>query len=160
MSPATLRQPAVHDASAASVCTMRPAPSAASPAVSDDSTVARFLIGVSVTLLPMLAAVVALQFGWSRLGATTWPAAGAVVTGWALAGAGWSWCRGWPANAVLTVIGAPAVVLVGPAALGWLSPAGLVLWGPVTTVLAVVAAMPAQPLAPNGPPSATPPAHD
>jgi hypothetical protein len=49
---------------------MRPAPSAATPAVRDDRTMARFLIGGSVTLLPMPAAVVALQLGWSRLGAT------------------------------------------------------------------------------------------
>ncbi|MGY1631036.1 hypothetical protein ACI784_04895 [Geodermatophilus sp. SYSU D01186] len=159
MSPATLRCPAVHDASVAPVWTTRPAPSAA-PAVRGDRTMARFLIGVSVTLLPLLAAVVALQLGWSRFGATTWPAAAAVVTGWALAGTGWLWCRGWPAGAVLTVIGAPVVVLAGPAALGWLSPAGLVLWGPVTTVLAVAVAIPVQPLTPSGPPSATAPAHD
>ena len=108
---------------------------------------------MSVTLLPLLAAVTALQFGWLWLGANTWPAAGAVVTGWALAGAGWLWCRGWPASGVLTVIAVPAVVLAGPVALGWLSPAGLVLWGPVTTVLAVAVAMAAQPLAPIGPPS-------
>lgn len=151
MSPAPLRHPARPDAPAASVWTMRPAPSAVSAAVSGDRTVARFLIGVSVLLLPLLAAVVALQLGWSRLGANTWSVAGAVVTGWALAGAGWLWCRGWSAGAVLTVIGAPVAVLAGPAALGWLSPAGLVLWGPVTTVLAVAVAMPAQPLAPEQP---------
>ncbi len=160
MSPATLRHPAVHDAHAASVPTMRTAPSAATPAVRDDRTMARFLIGVSVTLLPLLVAVVALQLGWARLGANIWSVAGAVVTAWALAGAGWLWWRGWPAGAVLTVIGAPVVVLAGPAALGWLFPAGLVLWGPVSTVLAVAVAMPAQPLARSGRPSSKPPAHD
>jgi hypothetical protein len=55
---------------------------------------------------------------------------------------------------VLAMLGAPAAVLAAPAALGWLSPSGLVLWGPVSTVLAVALALAAQPLALNGPPLA------
>ncbi len=49
------------------------------------------------------------------------------------------------------VIAAPAAVLAGLGALGWLTPAGLVLWGPVATVLAAAPAMAAQPPAPERP---------
>jgi hypothetical protein len=37
-------------------------------------------------------------------------------------------------------------MLAAPAAAGWLSPAGLLLWGPVSMVLAVALALAAQPL--------------
>jgi hypothetical protein len=110
-----------------------------------------FLTGFGATLLPLLAAVVGLELSWQLLAGSTWPAAGAVVTGWALAGAWWLCRRGWQVGTVLAATGAPAAVLAAPAALGWLSPAGLVLWGPVSTVLAAALAMAAQPLAPERP---------
>jgi len=118
----------------------------AAPAPGTDAPAARFLIGWAATLLPLLAAMVALGLGWLLLDASTWPAAAAGAIGWALAAAGWLRRRGWLVRAVLAVLGAPAVVLAGPAALGWLSPGGLVLWGPVSTVLAAGLALAAQPL--------------
>jgi len=124
--------------------TLRSAPPAgADPAV-------RFLTDVAVALLPLLAAAAALQLGWPLLEAETWPAVAAVAAGWALAGAGWLRRRRWPSDAVLAVLGVPAAVLAAPAAAGWLSPAGLVLWGPVSTVLAIALSMAAQPLALGG----------
>ena len=145
MRTATLRPPTVHGAPTAPAATVPLAAPGPSP-TSSDRTVARFLTGVAVTLLPLLAAVVAFELGWPLLGANTWSAAIAVVTGWTVANAGWLRLRRWPAGAVLTVIGAPAVVLAVAAAVGWLSPAGLVLWGPLSTVLAVPLVMPAQPM--------------
>lgn len=117
-----------------------------------------FLTGWATTLLPLLAAVAALGLGWSLLGGTTWLGAGAGVAGWALMAAGWLSHRGWRAGAVVAALGAPVAVLAGPAALGWLSPAGAVLWGPVSAVLTVALAMAAQPLTPDVPTSAEPPA--
>ncbi len=108
---------------------------------------AQFLTGVAVTLLPLLAAVAALELSWLLLDADAWPAVASVVAAWALATAGWLRRRRWPSRAVRAVIGAPVAVLSATAAVGWLSPAGLVLWGPVSTVLAVALAMTAQPLA-------------
>jgi hypothetical protein len=105
----------------------------------------RFLTGFSATLLPLVATAVALGLGWSS-SAQTWPVASAVVTGWTLAAAGWLHHRSWTAGAVLAVLAAPATVLAGPAALGWLTPAGLVLWGPVGSVLAAALAMTAHPV--------------
>jgi hypothetical protein len=64
-----------------------------------------------------VAAVVALgalELAWSSSGADTWPAAGAVVTGRALATAGWLQARGWAAGAVLAVLAAPVAVLAAP----------------------------------------------
>jgi hypothetical protein len=123
----------------------------AAPAPTTGAAAARFLTGWAVTLLPLLAAVLALELGWPLLDADTWPTVAAVVTAWALAAAGWLRCRGWPVRTALAVLGASAAVLAAPAALGWLSPSGLVLWGPVGTVLAVALAMAARPLALNGP---------
>jgi hypothetical protein len=135
-----------------------PPPTIQSTPASTVSAAARFLTSWAVTLLPLLAAVVALELGWPLLDADTWPAVAAVVAGWALAAAGWLRRRGWPVRASLEVLGAPAAVLAGPAALGWLSPSGLVLWGPVSTVLAVALAMAAQPPALSGQPFAECPA--
>jgi len=115
------------------------------PPASGSSAAVRFVTAFGATLLPLVAAVVALELAWSSSAAGTWPAAGAVVTGWALATAGWLHCRGWAAGAVLAVLAAPAAVLAAAAAAGWLTPAGLVLWGPVSTVLAAALAMAASP---------------
>src|SRR5215218_10733996 len=57
----------------------------AAPAPGTDAPAARFLIGWAATLLPLLAAMVALGLGWLLLDASTWPAAAAGVIGWALA---------------------------------------------------------------------------
>jgi hypothetical protein len=124
----------------------------ARPAVIGDSAAVRaFLARYSGTLLPLLAAVTGLEVAWQRYAADTWPAAVAVVTGWALATAAWLHRRGWRPGTVRVVVAAPAAVLAGPAALGWLPPAGLVLWAPVSTVLAAALAMAAQPPATERP---------
>jgi hypothetical protein len=117
-----------------------------SPPAAGTSEAIRFLTAFSGTLLPLVAAVVALELGWSLLPVDSWPAAGAVVTGWAVAIAAWLHGRGGQARTVLAVLAAPAAVLTGPAALGWVAPAGLVLWGPVSTVLAAALVMAADPL--------------
>jgi hypothetical protein len=127
------------------------------PSASGSSAAIRFLTTFGATLLPLVAAVVAvvaLELAWSSSATDTWPAAGAVGTGWALAAAGWLRSRVWAPDAVLAVLAAPAAVLAGPAALGWLTPAGLVLWGPVGTVLAAATAMAVHPPARHAPTSA------
>ncbi|MGY1682392.1 hypothetical protein [Geodermatophilus sp. SYSU D01176] len=146
MPTATLPSTSEHDAPATS--TARPT----GPAGIGGSTAVRaFLARSSGTLLPLLAAVIGLEVGCGRYAADTWPAAVAVVTGWALATAAWLHRRGWQPGTVRAVIAAPAAVLAGPAALGWLPPAGLVLWGPVSTVLAAALVMAALPPAPGSP---------
>jgi hypothetical protein len=127
------------------VTTLPPSPRESSVPISGDATVARLLTGWAVTLLPLLAAVVALELGWSVLATVSWPVTAGGVAGWALASAGWLSHRRWPAGHVLTVIAGPALALALPGALGELSPAGLQLWGPVSTVLAVALAMTIQP---------------
>ncbi len=127
------------------------------PSASGSSAAMRCLTAFGATLLPLVAAVVAvvaLDSARSSTAADTWPAAGAVVTGWALAAGGWLRARGWAAGAVLAVLATPGVVLAGAAAFGWLTPAGLVLWGPVGTVLAAATAMAAHPPATPVPTSA------
>jgi hypothetical protein len=115
------------------------------PAAADCPTVRSLLIGYGVTLLPLLVGLVALELGWELSAASTWVPAAAAVTGWALAVAGWLRLRGWEACTALTVIGTPAAVLAAPLAVGWLFPAGLVLWGPFATVLTAALALTAQP---------------
>ena len=114
-----------------------------------------FLTRYSVTLLPLLATGVGLQLGWGLMTNPSWAAAAAVTAGWALAVAGWLRQVGWQAGAVHWVTWAPAAVLTALAGPGWLSPAGLVLWGPVSAVLAVALAMAARTPAP---PDLQPPA--
>ena len=103
------------------------------------------LIHYTGTLLPLIAALSALQLGGLLLvdGADTlaggWPVAVVVAAGWALAVAVWLRHRGWVTVTVVTAVAAPVAVLALPAGVGWLSPAGLLLWGPVSTVLAVLA---------------------
>ena len=144
MSTATLLPTSVHDADVAAAT---PPARHGRPAVDGGSAAVRaFLAHYSVTLLPLLAALVALEFGWELAAGTTWAAAAAAETGWALAVAGWLRMRGWRPSAVLLVTWAPAAVLAAPLAVGWLSPAGLVLWGPVSTVLAAALVMAADPL--------------
>ena len=126
------------------------------PGAGDSSAVGVFLIRYAGTLLPLAAALAALQIGGQLLadGAGTpgrgWPVAVAAAGGWALAVAVWLRRHGWTAN-LATVIAGPVAVLAAPAAAGWLSPAGLLLWGPVSTVLAVALVLAAQPLPPAAP---------
>ncbi len=96
------------------------------PAPGDSSAIRVFLARYGATLLPLLTALVALQLGWQMVTGSTWTAA--VTAGWALAVAAWLRCRGWHVGTVLTVTGAPAVLMVALAGPG-LSPAGLVLGG-------------------------------
>jgi hypothetical protein len=104
----------------------------------------RFLRGYVGTLLPLVAGLVAIVLGWVALagGAVVdgypWASAAVGGTAWMLAAALWLRCRGWraiPIHAVTWI--APAVVLAVPAAAGWLSADGLVLWAPAITVVAV-----------------------
>jgi hypothetical protein len=88
---------------------------------------------LGATLLPLMAAVVAvvaLHLARSSSAADSRPAAGAVVTGWAVGTAGCLHSRNWAAGAVLAVLAAPSAVLAGAGAAGRLAEAGLVLWGP------------------------------
>jgi hypothetical protein len=85
--------------------------------------------------LTCLAALVA---GWALAAPTGWPPATAASAGWSLAVAVWLQHRRWPAaTAHLAAWAAPIALLAPLAGLGWLSPAGLVVWGPVTALLAI-----------------------
>jgi hypothetical protein len=141
-----------------STATVVPPPARSEPRA--DATVVRFLTGWAVTVLPMVATVIALEVGWGLLDDETWPAAAAFATGSALATATWLGHRHWPAPAVSTVLAGPAAVLAAPTALGQLSPAGVVLWGPVSNLLAAALAMAVRPLAPTEPACAEPPGRD
>ncbi|ADB76465.1 hypothetical protein [Geodermatophilus obscurus] len=149
MSTATLLPTSVHDADVAAATL--PARHGRPAGTGGSAAVRAFLAHYSGTLLPLLAAVTGLEVGWQMYAADTGPAAAAVVTGWALVTAAWLHRRGWQPGTVRAVIAAPAAVLAGLGALGWLAPAGLVVWGPVATVLAAAPAMAAQPPAPERP---------
>ena len=101
----------------------------------------QFLTGYAWTLLVPVLALAGPLAGWALLPVAGWPAAVAAVTGWSLLAVGWLRRRRWPvARAhVVTWVG-PATLLAPPAALGLLSADGLVLWGPVSAVLAVALA--------------------
>lgn len=85
--------------------------------------------------------LVAVLTGWFFAAVSGWPAAvgGAAVS----AGNGmWLHRRAWaPGLTHLLTWAAPTVVLAPMAALGSLSPDGLVLWAPVTILLAAALAM-------------------
>ena len=125
------------------------------PPDSVSSAMRAFLSRYVGTLMPLVAALIAFEFGWQlladRTGAVgqTWPAAAAATVGWALAVAALLYRRGWSTGGVVAVIAAPAAALAVSAAAGWLSPAGLVLWGPVSTVLTVALASTASPVPPR-----------
>ncbi|SDC06383.1 hypothetical protein SAMN05660690_0400 [Geodermatophilus telluris] len=135
--------------------TTTPAPPT-DPHTGTATTVRTLLLRYAATLLALLTALLALEVGWVLLGAGSWPAAAAAVTGWALGTAACLRRCGWSAGAVAATGGAPAAVLAVPAALGWLSPAGLVLWGPVSTLLAAALLLSTRPPTPAAP-SARPP---
>ncbi|MGY1739108.1 MULTISPECIES: hypothetical protein [unclassified Blastococcus] len=123
----------------------RDASAGTDPETPPGAAVRAFLTGYAVTVLPLVAGLLALQGGWIRSGAGSWPAAAAVLAGWSLAVAAWLRSRRWPAGTVDLVVLAPVLVLAGPLSLGWLSPGGLVVWGPVSTLLTVALASSAGP---------------
>jgi len=128
-----------------STTTIPPATTHSAPtgpqAAADHPAVRTLLAGYAVTLVPLLVGLTALELGWELTAGTTWSAAAAAKTGWALAVAGWLHLCGWRLRSVLWATWAPAAVLAAPLTVGWLSPAGIVLWGPVTTVLTVALTM-------------------
>jgi len=110
-----------------------------------------FLANYASTLLVPLIGLVLLLTGWTITAADGWPAAVAAVGIFAAGSAAWLRRRAWtPALAHLVTWAVPAALLVPSAALGRLSADGLVLWGPVTTVLAVCLTLTHEPLPVNG----------
>jgi hypothetical protein len=119
-----------------------------------DATPARAFLGryvraVAVTLVS--SAVVLLGWGLLSTGEWVsdhpWSTAGAATLGWVLAVGGWLRRRGWRRAAVHAVSWAvPAALLLPLVAIGWVSPAELALWAPLTTLLGVACAMAADPL--------------
>ena len=72
------------------------------------------------------------------LPAIGWPVVTAAVIGWSLGVAAWLRHHGWPiATAHLAAWAAPTALLAPLIAVGRLSPAGLILWGPVSALLAI-----------------------
>jgi hypothetical protein len=126
----------------------------------NSSAVRASLLRYTGTLLPLVAALVAVQLGGQLLADPAgyldpgWPVAVAAAAGWALSVAVWLRRRGWTTATLVPVLAGPVAVLA--AAAGWLSPAGLLLWGPVSTVLAVALMLTAQPLRPAAPRSTDP----
>jgi hypothetical protein len=108
------------------------------------ATPGEFLTGCALILVVPVAGLAGLLAGWALVTpalVTGWPAAAAAVAGWALVVMAWLRHRGWPAaTAHLTAWAAPAAVLAPLASLGWLLPAGLVLWGPASAVFAIALA--------------------
>jgi hypothetical protein len=89
-----------------------------------------------------------LLLGWSVLAGTAWVSSHpwwtitAATAGWVLAVAPWLRRRGWRRGTVHTVTwAAPAAVLLPLVWIGWVLPGELVLWGPLTCLLAVATAM-------------------
>lgn len=112
--------------------------SASSPA----PTVPAFLAGYALLLLAPLLGLVAGLTGWFLTTGSGWPAGVAAVAAVAMSNGLWLHRRAWaPALTHLVTWAAPTVVLAPMAALGSLSPDGLVLWAPVATLLAVALAV-------------------
>jgi hypothetical protein len=106
-----------------------------------------FVRNYVTTLLPMLAGLALLWAVFGAVGAgQDWLPAGGASAGWAVAVAAWLHRRGWATGTASAVaFAAPAVVVVTSALVGWLSPGGLVLAAPLTTVLAAALGMLAEP---------------
>jgi hypothetical protein len=96
------------------------------------------LTGYAWAVLVPLLGLVALLSSWMVTSMTGWMPALALLAAWAAGSVAWLYWRAWPRTLVhLVTWAAPAALLTPLAALGWLSADGLVLWGPVTSVLAV-----------------------
>jgi hypothetical protein len=116
-------------------------PPAAAPNADSGPTPRQFLTGYARVLLVLLAGSAALLAGWALAHGSGWPAAVAATAGWSVTVGTWLHHRGWPAGtAHLAAWAAPAALLAPLSALGWLSADGLVLWGPISAVLAVALA--------------------
>jgi hypothetical protein len=126
----------------------RPPASATPPSTRPNATAGptmrQFLGGYARILLVPLAGVAVLLTGWALTTPVVtigWPAAVAATAGWSLAVVAWLRHREWPAaTAHLAAWAAPAALLAPLSALGWLSADGLILWGPISAVLAVALA--------------------
>lgn len=142
--------------------TAPPLPPTTSPAASAGQTPRAFLAGFVQSLLMPLLGLAALLAGWSLTAVTGWPAATAAVAGWSVGAAAWLRHRGWPAVMAHLVAWAAPTALVAPLwGPGWLSPAGLVVWGPVSALLAIALAAVYDPrliATPGSRPDRTPPA--
>jgi hypothetical protein len=136
-----------------STASLPPPPARARTSTAVRPAIRLFLVRYSCTVLGLLVALLALQAGWQLLAGGAWvdehpwPAAVAVTAGWAFAVGGRLRHRVRPG--VLGAAVGGVAVLALPAGAGWLTPAGLVLWGPVCTVLAVALAMAARPEGPG-----------
>lgn len=105
-----------------------------------------FLVDFAVTLLVPGSGAAVLLAGWAVSSAAGLPAAVAAVAGWAVGVAVWLRRRGWSTGTVSAVVSAaPVAVPALLAAVGRLSGDGLVLWVPVSAVLAVALAMVREP---------------
>jgi hypothetical protein len=116
-----------------------------------------FLARFARTLAVVLLSMAALLLGWNLVSGTDWTSshpwltATAATTGWVLAAAVWLSRRGWRRGPVHVVTwAAPTIGLLPLVWLGWLTPDGLVLWGPVSTLFAVAFAMAADPMGVDG----------
>ena len=116
-----------------------------------------FLAWYARTLAVLLVGTAALLLGWNTVSAGDWTASrpwlmAAAATGiWSVAVTIWLLRQGWHRGVVHTVTwAAPAVLLLPLIGAGWISPAGLVLWGPVATVLAAALVMTVDPMAGDG----------
>jgi hypothetical protein len=112
-----------------------------------------FLARYVRTLAVLLISMAALLLGWNLASGADWASshpwltATAATSGWVIAVAGWLRRRGWPGTTLPAVTwAAPTVLLLPLVWLGRLSPDGLVLWGPVSTLFVVAFAMAAAPL--------------
>jgi hypothetical protein len=116
-----------------------------------ETAVGAVLTAYAGSVVVPLLGMAALLTGWTLTGAGGWPAAVAAVGVFAGGTAAWLRRRPWPPGHVhLVSWGAPAALLVPSAALGWLSAGGLVLWAPMTTVLAVCLTLTHEPLGVDG----------
>jgi hypothetical protein len=114
---------------------------------SHEVRVRAFLANYAITLVVPLVGLVVLLTGWTITTAGGWPAAVAAVGIFAAGSAAWLHGRAWsPALVHLVSWVAPAALMTPAAALGRLSADGLVLWAPVTTVLAVCLMLTHQPM--------------
>ena len=135
-----------------SAATVRDRPAARPGAAVDDVGLAGgFLVRFAGTLVPLGLAAGLLALGWPGIAggaaAHPWPAAVGAVVVWLLTAIWWlrrRGRRGAPTPVLLWAV--PAATLAVPAAAGWLSPAGLVLWGPFSAVMAAALDMSAHPL--------------
>ena len=118
----------------------------------DPPSIRRFVAGFIATLFWLVIGWATLLVAWELLAdgvvmaGHRWAWAAAAATAWGSAVGICLSRRGWRGSAVHGVAwGGPAAVLAMPAAAGWVSPDGLVLGVPVTSILASALAMSAGP---------------